>query len=224
MPEDFPLFPIALTAKTCAFSMVLLLAVAPPLALWLARARSFAARVTEFVITLPLVFPPIALGYLLLLALGRTSVIGGFLEGSFGIRILFSEAGVILAAFIAALPLMVRPIQVAFASEKLKELEETARVCGATPWRTLLFVTLPLARNSIVAGLLLGLARASGEVGITMMLGGNIADRTNTLSLEIFNCVSRGDFDAATGLCVLLAGFAAVVYLLLLFVQSKKVF
>lgn len=204
--------------------MVLLLLVAPPVALWLARSKSLLARASEFVITLPLVFPPIALGYLLMLVLGRTSNIGAFLEESFGLRLLFSETGVILAAFIAALPLMVRPIQVAFASEKLKELEETARVCGATPWRTLLFVTLPLARNSIVAGLLLGLARASGEVGITMMLGGNIADRTNTLSLEIFNCVSRGDFDAATGLCVLLAGFAAAVYLVLLLVQSKRVF
>lgn len=204
--------------------MVLLLLVAPPVALWLARSKSLLARASEFVITLPLVFPPIALGYLLMLVLGRTSNIGAFLEESFGLRLLFSETGVILAAFIAALPLMVRPIQVAFASEKLKELEETARVCGATPRRTLLFVTLPLARNSIVAGLLLGLARASGEVGITMMLGGNIADRTNTLSLEIFNCVSRGDFDAATGLCVLLAGFAAAVYLVLLLVQSKRVF
>lgn len=224
MPDDFPLFPIALTAKTCAVCLILLLIAAPPVALWLARSRRWAARAAEFVITLPLVFPPVALGYLLLLALGRTSVIGGFLEESFGIRLLFSEAGVILAAFVAALPLMVRPIQVAFASESLKELEETARVCGASRLRTLFLVTLPLSRNAILAGLLLGLARASGEVGITMMLGGNIADRTNTLSLEIFNCVSRGDFDAATALCVLLAGFAAVVYGLLLVVQAKKVF
>ncbi len=224
MTDDFPLFPIALTAKTCAACLVLLLLAGPPVALWLARSRRLLARAAEFVITLPLVFPPIALGYLLLLALGRTSVIGAFLEESFGIRLIFSEAGVILAAFIAALPLMVRPLQVALASEKLKELEETARVCGATPLRTLFLVTLPLARNALVTGLLLGLARASGEVGITMMLGGNIADRTNTLSLEIFNCVSRGDFDAATGLCLLLAGFAALVCLVLHFVQARKVF
>ena len=119
---------------------------------------------------------------------------------------------------------MVRPIQVAFAGERLKELEETARVCGASRLRTLFLLTLPLSRNAILAVLLLGLERASGEVGITMMLGGNLDDRTNTLSLEILNCVSRGDFDAATALCVLLVGFATVVSELLLIVQAKTVF
>ena len=118
---------------------------------------------------------------------------------------------------------MVRPIQVAFAGERLKELEETARVCGASHLRTLFLVALPLSRNAILAGLLLELERASGEVGITMMLGGNLDDRTNTLSLEILNCVSRGDFDA-TALCVLLVGFATVVSELLLIVQAKTVF
>lgn len=119
---------------------------------------------------------------------------------------------------------MVHPIQVAFAGERLKELEETARVCGASHLRTLFLVALPLSRNAILAGLLLELERASGEVGITMMLGGNLDDRTNTLSLEILNCVSRGDFDAATALCVLLVGFATVVSELLLIVQAKTVF
>lgn len=101
-------------------------------------------------------------------------------------------------------------------------------VCRRTPegtrrnrpclWR------FPLSRNAILAGLLLGLERASGEVGITMMLGGNLDDRTNTLSLEILNCVLRRDFDAATALCVLLVGFATVVSELLLIVQAKTVF
>ena len=85
-------------------------------------------------------------------------------------------------------------------------------------------MTLPLSRNALLSGLLLGLARASGEVGITLMLGGNIAGRTNTLSLEIFNCVSRGDFDAASMLCVLLAAFAAALCGLLHLIESRKTF
>lgn len=224
MSEAIPLLPILLTARACAAAMLLFVLVAPPLALFLARRRCALARAVEFVVTLPLVFPPIALGFLLLMALGRRGPVGAALEFAFGVRIVFSEAGVILAAFVAGLPLVVKPLQTAFASERLRELEEAARICGASPFRTLLLVTLPLSRNALLSGLLLGLARASGEVGITLMLGGNIAGRTNTLSLEIFNCVSRGDFDAATMLCVLLAAFAAAVCGLLHLIESRKTF
>jgi len=77
--------------------------------------------------------------------------------------------------------------------------------------------------KTLLAGLLLGLARASGEVGITMMLGGNISGRTNTLSLEIFNSVSRGDFDCAAFLCTILAVFAGLIYAALYFLQPKRI-
>ena len=76
-------------------------------------------------------------------------------------------------------------------------------------------MTLPLVRGQILAGLLLGISRASGEVGITMMIGGNISGRTNTLSLEIFNAVSRADFDAATALCLLLSAFTLIIFAVL---------
>ena len=76
-------------------------------------------------------------------------------------------------------------------------------------------VTLPLVRGQILSGLLLGISRASGEVGITMMVGGNISDRTNTLSLEIWNAVSRADFDVATTLCLLLSAFTLLIFIVL---------
>lgn len=214
-------FPVWLTAKTCLWSFVLFLVLGLPLSLWLARKKNFCTRVVEFLVSLPLVFPPIALGYMLLLALGRSSPLGAALE-SLGVRMVFSQVGVIFAAFIAGLALFERPVQVALESAALKELEEAARVCGANRLKTFFFVTLPLIKNSLLAGLLLGLARASGEVGITMMLGGNVQGRSNTLSLEIFNSVSRADFDTATFLCGILAAFALVVYVLLCFVQSRK--
>lgn len=110
-------------------------------------------------------------------------------------------------------PLVVRPLQAAFASPRLIELEEAARIHGAGRRDVFLRITLPLVRPSLAAALLLGCARVSGEVGITMMLGGNISERTNTLSLEIFNAVSRADFDAANALCLLLSLFAAVIFL-----------
>ena len=116
---------------------------------------------------------------------------------------------------IAGLPLVIRPIQGALASEQLKALEFAARVHGAPPLTVYRKVTLPLVRGQILSGLLLGISRASGEVGITMMVGGNISDRTNTLSLEIWNAVSRADFDVATTLCLLLSAFTLLIFIVL---------
>jgi molybdate transport system permease protein len=214
-------FPILLTLKTCMAALLLFLLVGPPLALWVSRSDSFVCRCVSFVITLPLVFPPIALGYMLLVLLGRMGPFGGVFE-TLGIKIVFTQTGVCLAAFVAGLPLVVRPLQAVLGGEDILKLEQAARVTGCGPFRTFVFVTVPLARDTLVSGLLLAAARASGEVGVTMMLGGNIAGRTNTLSLEIFNCVSRGDFDQAGQLCMLLAAVGLLLYLALEKLQRKK--
>lgn len=215
-------FPIALTLKACAASLVLFIVVALPLAYYCARRQSTATRALMFVSTLPLIFPPVALGYLLLLVFGINGPLGAPLFEWFNVRLIFSQTAVCLAGFIAGLPLVIRPIKVAFESKTLKDLESVARVCGAGPMTTFLTVTLPTVRNAVLAAFLLGVARASGEVGITMMIGGNVADRTNTLSLEIFNAVGRGDFDTATFLCVVLAVLALVLYVLLELLRQKE--
>lgn len=214
-------FPILLTLKACAASTLLFIVVALPLAYYTAKRNTVAARIVLFVSTLPLIFPPVALGYLLLLIFGVNAPLGHILSEHFGLRIVFSHAGVVLAAFIAGLPLVLRPVKIAFESQRLAMLEQASRVCGAGPVRTFLTVTLPSIRNAVLAALLLGIARSSGEVGITMMLGGNIIDRTNTLSLEIFNAVGRGDFESATWLCLILALVALILYAALELVRSK---
>ena len=119
--------------------------------------KGLAPRVLDFVITIPLVFPPVALGYMLLTALGRTSLVGGALE-PFGLSLIFNETAVALAGFIAGLPLVVRPLQAAFASPRLIELEEAVRIHGASRRDVFLRVTLPLVRPSLAAALLLGCA------------------------------------------------------------------
>ncbi|MCC8058629.1 MAG: ABC transporter permease subunit [Cloacibacillus sp.] len=202
--------------------MLLFLALGLPAALWFSRSRSLCAKAAAFFITLPLVFPPIALGYMLLLLLGRNGPLGSPAEHYLGLRLVFSQGAVILSAFVAGLPLFVRPAQAAFQEPGIIKLEEASRVLGCGPVKTFFLVTMPLARRSIVSGLLLAVARASGEVGITMMLGGNIAGRTNTLSLEIFNCVSRGDFDEATILCLLLASVSMAIYFVLDRLQKES--
>ena len=214
-------YPICLTIKTCLVSIVMFLLLGVPLAFWISRSEGFISKLVSFLVTLPLVFPPVALGYILLMTFGRSGI-GGVLEEHTGFRLVFSHTGVFLAAFIAGLPMLVRPLQAAMRGEMVLKLEEAARVTGCDPFRTFIFVTVPLVRSTIASGLLLGSARASGEVGITMMVGGNISGRTNTISLEIFNRVSRGEFDEAGTLCLLLAVFGLLLFVALEKLQKKK--
>ena len=212
MTDTDLLFPITLTLQVAFSSLVLFAVIGVPLALYTARSKTRVSRAVLFLATLPLIFPPVALGYLLLLLLGINGPVGALLHEVFGARLVISQTAVTLAAFIAGLPLVIRPVKEAFESKTLLDLECAARVCDATPMRTFLRVTLPTVRNAVLSAFLLGTARASGEVGITMMLGGNVSDKTNTLSLKIYNAVGRGDFDTATALCSVLAAVALVLY------------
>jgi molybdate transport system permease protein len=152
--------------------------------------------VLDMLVTLPLVFPPMATGFLLLMLLGRRGPVGALLADWFGLEIVFSFWGLLLASFIAGLPLVVKPIQAGFESVS-RRLSEAARTLGKNEWEIALHVLLPNIRGAVVAGLLLGSGRALGEVGMTMMLGGNISGRTVTASLEIYNAVISGDFERA---------------------------
>ena len=204
--DEEVLFSVWLTLKVAAVCLALHLITAVPLALWARSPKAPFRRTLNFVVTLPLVFPPIALGYLLLMALGQTGL-GEPLQRLFGVRLIFSQAA---------------PVQAALGSETARKLTEAARVTGAGPVAAFFLVVIPLIRTSLVVGLLLGVTRSFGEVGISLMLGGNIAQRTNTLSLEVFNAVSRGDFERATALCVLLACISLCLYLAIDQLQRRK--
>ena len=187
--------PLWLTGNALFWSLALHALLSIPIAFWLARRQNVLTKLVGFVTTLPLIFPPIALGYLLMVLLGQNGWIGGWLKAEWGIRVLFTPEAVILAAFVAGIPLVVRPLKAAFSDAKLRDLEAAASLCGLSPLKRFLLIT--------------------GEVGITMMLGGNIEDRTATVSLEIFNAVGRGDFDEATALCGVLAAISLCFYVLL---------
>lgn len=223
MKEAYLSFPVLLTLRTCAACLVLFLVIGLPLARWESRSRSFTARAVSFFVMLPMVFPPVALGFMLLLLLGKNGPIGALLYSLFGVRVAFSPAGVALGAFVAGLLMVVRPLQAAMERLDILRLEEAARTMGCGQIKTFFLITIPQTAHTLVTGLLLGLARALGEVGIAMMLGGNIAGRTNTLSLEIYNSVSRGEFDEAMRLCAILAAIGLVFYLLLEKYRVKEV-
>lgn len=206
-------FSIRLTLHVCAACLVLHALTAIPLASLAMSKKNSLRRVVNFLVTLPLVFPPMAMGFLLLMFFGRQGWGGMLLRESLGTSLVFSPGGIILASWLAGLPLVVKPVQTALSQPELSRLRQAARVCGAGSLASFFLVTLPLIRHGLAAGLLLGITRAMGEVGISLMLGGNISGRTNTLSLEVFNAVSTGDFQRAGVLCAVLAVISLLLYL-----------
>lgn len=206
------IFTLGLTLRTCALALLLHLTLGSVIALYLSRPSGRLRWLADTLVTLPLIFPPIATGFLLLLLLGQFSPVGRQLAETFGMRLVFSETAIVLAAFVAGLPLMVKPLQTALSSQRLAELKAASATLGASPAMTLLRITLPLVKGPLLVGAMLALGRSLGEVGITLMLGGNIVGRTNTLSLEIYNSVFSGDYERAMLLCAVLAAISLTLF------------
>ena len=194
--------PIWLSAKIALLTTALHLFFGIGIGYLLSKEKLPLRGVLDALVTLPLVFPPIATGFFLLLLLGRDGWLGAPL-GSVGVEVIFTEWGVLIAAFVAGLPLIAKPVQSAIVSTA-SQYREAAYVLGKGEWQTLLRVILPNIRPSIIAGLTLAFGRSMGEVGITLMLGGNIIGRTETVSLAIYNAVFDGDFQRAALLSILL--------------------
>jgi molybdate transport system permease protein len=206
--DESMVFTIILTAKTCFFAIFLHCAAGLILGYYLARHKSLLAGLVDFIVTLPLVFPPVGTGFILLYMLGRNGVLA---KTGFTPDIIFTETGVVLAAFIAGLPLVVKPVQSAVEREVLK-LAEAARTLGKNGFQTFILVVIPSVKRSLGAGLILAAGRSLGEVGITLMVGGNIVGRTNTVSLEIYNSVMDADFSRAAVLCLILGMISLAVF------------
>lgn len=206
--------PASLTLKVAAATFVahLLLGIGLGWALALPRWRGRSAL--DLAVTLPLVFPPLAMGFFLLLLLGRRSPVGQWLDEILGLRFVFTFEGVLLASVIVGLPLVVKPVEAAIASAS-RRLGEASRTLGRNEWETFVHVILPNIRPALVAGLVLATARSLGEVGVTLMLGGNIVGRTNTMSLEIYNAVFNGEYPRAVVLSALLGVVSILVFVAL---------
>lgn len=198
---DWSPFWLSLQVTLTATAGILILGIG--LALVLARAPLRGKLLIETLITLPLVLPPTVIGYYLLIVLGR----GGFVYEVLRLDLLFTWQAAALASLVVGLPLMVQSARAAFESIE-PEAEEAARVDGAREWQVWWYVTLPMARRGILAGLILSAARALGEFGATLMIAGNIPGRTQTLPLAIYNAVQARRYDDA-GLMVIIMSLLA---------------
>lgn len=181
---------------------------------WLLGSRRFPGHaLLNAVVHLPLVLPPVVLGYLLLVVLGRNGPIGGPLHDLFGLRIAFSGQAVVIACAVVGFPLMVRAIRQS-AEAIDPRYARAARSLGASEGRVFATVTLPLMAPGILTGITLAFARAVGEFGATITLAGNIPGRTQTLPLALFTVTqSPGGEAAATRLCLLSLLLAAAALL-----------
>ena len=205
------LTPLLLTLKVASLATILAAMAGVICARALGRRRSFARESIESLLTLPLVLPPTVLGYYLLVVLGRRGPIGAWLLDHFGITLIFTWQGAVIAAAIAAFPLILRAARAAFAEVDV-QLENAARTLGLSEPAVFFRITLPLAGRGVLAGTLLAFARAMGEFGATLMVAGSLPGRTQTLSIAIYNAVMAGD-DASANRLVVVSLLAAVVIL-----------
>ena len=203
---------IQLSLQVAVVATALNAVVGIPLAWALARRRFPGRAVVDVLVTLPLVLPPTVTGYYLIVLLGRRGWLGAPIYAATGWSIAFTWYAAVVAATIMALPLLVRTARAAIESID-PDLEKAAFTLGRSTWRTALEVTLPLARNGVVAGLVLAFARALGEFGATLMLAGNIPGKTTTVPLAIYTAVQTGESGEALVLVATLTAlsFAVVV-------------
>jgi len=210
-PDEWEI--LRLSLKVSAVAVCLCLPIAFGLAWILARGRFPGKILLDALVHLPLVVPPVVVGWLLLLAFGTNGPAGRWFEHWLGISFMFRWTGAALAAAVMALPLMVRAMRLSIEAVD-RRLEGAARTLGAGRWLTFLTITLPLSLPGVVAGAVLGFARSIGEFGATITFVSNIPGETRTLPLAIYGALQvPGEESVVTRLAILsvLLSLAALV-------------
>ena len=207
--------PLFLSIKVILCQGLLLAVFGLALAYFLAFSSSKFKAVAEMIVTFPLIFPPIATGFLLLYLLGKNGIIGKALN----LEIVFSFKALVIAAFIASLPLFVKPVASALSSLS-KSLSEAAYSLGKNKFQTAILVLFPSIAKSVAAAFILALSRGLGEVGITL---GNIIGKTDTISLAIYNAVYDGRSDQALALSLVLVVLSFILFLIINLLEKSRI-
>ena len=208
--------PLWLTLKVAILATMLAGATGIGLGWWMARRRFAGHALVDAFLMMPLVLPPTVLGYYLIVLIGRNGILGRYLDQWFGINLMFTWQGAVLAAALVSLPLIYQAARAAF-EDADKRMADAARTLGAGEWEVFLRITLPLATRGVVAGLMLTFARAMGEFGATLMIAGNLPGKTQTLSIAVYDAVQAGNDAQALWLTLLIS----VVCMLVLVVSSR---
>lgn len=186
-----------LTVELAAATAGILLVLGVPLAWWLATTPQRAGNWIEAVVALPLVLPPTVLGFYLLLLLGPRGPLGGLVESTLGLRLVFSFPGMVIASVLYSLPFAVQPFTAGFRGVD-RRLIESAWCLGLSPLATFFRIVVPLCRPALLAGVVLSFSHTVGEFGVILMVGGNIPGQTRTLSVSIYDMVQSMDYKSAS--------------------------
>jgi molybdate transport system permease protein len=216
MDLSFPLTPLGLTLKVAFTATLLAFLAGVPLAFLVARKKFWGRELLDSLATLPLVLPPTVMGYYLIVVWGRNGWLGHWLHDVWGISLMFTWQGAVLAAALVSFPLVFKAARAAF-EEVDKNQENVARTLGLSETAVFRRVSLPLALRGIIAGTMLAFARSMGEFGATLMLAGNLPGKTQTLSLAIYDAVQSGNDKLALSLVVVVS----VACILILMTSGK---
>ncbi len=188
--------PFLLSFKLAFVTTLILFFVSLPLSWYLSQTKSKTKPYIEALTALPIVLPPSVLGFYILWALSANSVIGSFFEETFGIKLVFSFTGLVVASCFYSLPFMVQPLQSGFESLN-KNMLEAAYISGKSKFTTLFRVALPNIKPSLLTALIVTFAHTVGEFGVVLMVGGSIEGETKVASVAIYEMVEIMEYESA---------------------------
>lgn len=165
--------------------------------------KHMSIRSLDFIFLLPLFIPPSAIGYLILIILGKNGWIGRFLNQNFNLSIIFTLSAAVIAGIMVSIPIMYQSIKSAITSVD-EDIINAARVFGASEWVIWLKIILPLSINGILNGILLSFARAFGEFGATILVAGNIPGKTQTLPMAMYYAIENNNTEMATQILLII--------------------
>lgn len=190
------LSPIWISIKVASIAGVIVILLGTLAGRILAR-KTFKGKVfLETLLMLPMVLPPTVVGFFLIVIFGKNSFVGQAIEKLFNQSIIFTWWAAVIAAIVVAFPLMYQAAKSGFQGVDI-EIEEAARIDGASEWRIFLFITIPMAAKTLISGSILSFARALGEFGATLMFAGNIPGVTQTIPTAIYIAIDSGNMKMA---------------------------
>jgi len=188
--------PFILSFKLASLTAFILFIISLPLAWYLSQTKSKFKPLIEALTALPIVLPPSVLGFYILWALSYNSPLGAFFEDTFGIKLVFSFTGLVIASCFYSLPFMVQPLQSGFESIN-KNMLEASFIAGKSKIQTIFLVALPNMKPALLTAIIVTFAHTVGEFGVVLMVGGSIPDETKVASVAIYEMVEIMDYSMA---------------------------
>ena len=204
--------PFILSFKLAGLTAFILFCLALPLAWYLSETRSHTKPFIEALTALPIVLPPSVLGFYILWALSYNSPLGAFFEDTFGIKLVFSFTGLVIASCLYSFPFMLQPLQNGFETLN-KNMLEASYIAGKSKLTTLFKVALPNMKPALITAIIITFAHTVGEFGVVLMVGGSIPGETKVASVAIYEMVEIMDYEAAHIYSAIMLGLSFIVLL-----------